>query len=133
MKSVELQINSNPVIRFLWLGLGLFFAGVGIIGLVVPGLPTTPLMILASVCFLRSSKRLLQWVLSNKYYGESVKNFLEGKGISKKAKVFSISMQWLFISLAIFSGALDFSLWLKIGVLFLALIGTLYIKRLPTC
>ena len=132
MKSVELQIKSNPIVRFLWLALGLFFAAVGIIGLVVPGLPTTPLMILAAVCFLRSSERLLQWVLNNKYYGESVKNFLDGKGISKKAKIISISMQWLFITFAIFSGALDFSLWAKISVLFLALIGTLYIKRLPT-
>ena len=79
MKSVELQIKSNPIVRFLWLPLGLFFAAVGIIGLVVPGLPTTPLMILAAVCFLRSSERLLQWVLNNKYYGESVKNFLDGK------------------------------------------------------
>tara|TARA_B100001250_G_scaffold365439_1_gene346116 strand:+ start:821 stop:1222 length:402 start_codon:yes stop_codon:yes gene_type:complete len=132
MRSLELQIKSNPIIRFLWLGLGLFFTGIGIIGLVIPGLPTTPLMILAAFCFLRSSKRLLRWVLKNKYYGESVKNFLDGKGISKKAKIISISMQWLFISFAVFSGALDFSLWVKIGVLFLALIGTLYIKRLPT-
>ena len=132
MRSLELKIKSNPIIRFLWLGLGLFFTGIGIIGLVIPGLPTTPLMILAAFCFLRSSKRLLRWVLKNKYYGESVKNFLDGKGISKKAKIISISMQWLFISFAVFSGALDFSLWVKIGVLFLALIGTLYIKRLPT-
>lgn len=133
MKLAESQVKSNPIIRFLWLVVGLFFVGVGIIGLVIPGLPTTPLMILASVCFLRSSERLLQWVLSNRYYGQSVKNFLEGNGLSKKAKFISISMQWLFISLAIFSGALDFSLWLKISVLFLALFGTMYIKRLPTC
>ena len=132
MKSVELQIKSNPIVRFLWLALGLLFAAVGIIGLVVPGLPTTPLMILAAICFLRSSERLFRWVLNNKYYGESVKNFLDGRGISKKAKIISISMQWVFITFAIFSGALDFSLWVKIGVIFLALIGSLYIKRLPT-
>ena len=86
MKSVELQINSNPVIRFLWLGLGLFCWSWNY-WLSSSRTSHNTSNDFSFCLFLRSSK-LLHWVLSNKYYGESVKNFLEGKGISKKAKSF---------------------------------------------
>ena len=89
----------NPIIRIFWLFLGLLFSIIGLIGLIVPGLPTTPLMIVAAACFFRSSKRLFNWVLNNKYFGKYVKDFRAGKGMPRKAKLTAIFFIWLFVFL----------------------------------
>ena len=132
MQSSELEIKSNPFIRILWLALGLLFTVIGLIGLIVPALPTTPLMIVAAACFFRSSKRLFNWVLSNKYFGNYVKDFREGRGMPRKAKFTSIFFIWLFVSLSVFFGIPDHLVFVKIVTLVAACAGTGMIIALPT-
>ena len=125
-------INSNPIIRFFWLFLGLLFSIIGLIGLIVPGLPTTPLMIVAAACFFRSSKRLFNWVLSNKYFGKYVKDFRAGKGMPRKAKLTAIFFIWLFVSFSVFVGIPNHLVFVKVITLIAAFIGTGVIMILPT-
>jgi len=132
MQSSELAINSNPIIRFFWLFLGLLFSIIGLIGLIVPGLPTTPLMIVAAACFFRSSKRLFNWVLSNKYFGNYVKDFREGRGMPRKAKLTAIFFIWLFVSFSVFVGIPNHLVFVKVITLIAAFIGTGVIMILPT-
>ena len=132
MQSTELEIKSNPFIRFLWLSLGLLFTVVGLIGLIVPGLPTTPLMIVAAACFFRSSKRLFNWVLSNKYFGNYVKDFREGRGMPRKAKFIALGFIWLFVSISVFVGIPDHLFYVKIITFLAACTGTGVIITLPT-
>ena len=132
MQSSELEIKSNPFIRVLWLALGLLFTVVGLIGLIVPGLPTTPLMIVAAACFFRSSKRLFNWVLSNKYFGNYVKDFREGKGMPRKAKFIALGFIWLFVSISVFVGIPDHLVYVKILTFLAACTGTGVIITLPT-
>ena len=132
MQSSKLEIKSNPFIRVLWLALGLLFTVVGLIGLIVPGLPTTPLMIVAAACFFRSSKRLFNWVLSNKYFGNYVKDFREGRGMPRKAKFIALGFIWLFVSISVFVGIPDHLVYVKIITFLAACIGTGVIITLPT-
>ena len=132
MQSTELEIKSNPFIRFLWLSLGLLFTVVGLIGLIVPGLPTTLFMIIAAACFYRSSKRLFNWVLSNKYFGNYVKDFREGRGMPRKAKFIALGFIWLFVSISVFVGIPDHLVYVKILTLLAACTGTGVIITLPT-
>tara|TARA_Y100000590_G_scaffold93193_1_gene105537 strand:+ start:6445 stop:6846 length:402 start_codon:yes stop_codon:yes gene_type:complete len=132
MQSSELEIKSNPFIRVLWLALGLLFTVVGLIGLIVPGLPTTPLMIVAAACFFRSSKRLFNWVLSNKYFGNYVKDFREGRGMPRKAKFIALGFIWLFVSISVFVGIPDHLVYVKILTFLAACTGTGVIITLPT-
>ena len=132
MQSTELEIKSNPFIRFLWLSLGLLFTVVGLIGLIVPGLPTTPLMIIAAACFFRSSKRLFNWVLNNKYFGKYVKDFRDGRGMPRKAKFIALGFIWLFVSISVFVGIPDHLVYVKIITLLAACTGTGVIITLPT-
>ena len=132
MQSSELEIKSNPFIRILWLALGLLFTVIGLIGLIVPGLPTTPLMIVAAACFFRSSKRLFNWVLSNKYFGNYVKDFREGRGMPRKAKFIALGFIWLFVSISVFVGIPDHLVYVKILTLLAACTGTGVIITLPT-
>ena len=131
MKSSELGIKSNPFIRILWLSLGLVFTAIGLIGIIVPGLPTTPLMILAAACFFRSSEKLFNWVLNNKYFGKYVKDYREGRGMPKKAKIMAISIIWVFVLFSIFLGIPDHMVFVKILTVLGASTGTGMIIYIP--
>ncbi|MGA9225482.1 MAG: YbaN family protein [Mesobacillus sp.] len=76
---------------------GTLSIGMGVIGIVVPLLPTTPLILLGAVCYVRSSEKLYQKLIKNKWLGAYIKDFYEKKGISRKNKVLSLSLMWLSI------------------------------------
>lgn len=134
MSKIEHNIlpSSNLFTRWLWLILGLLLTAIGLIGIVVPGLPTTIFMILAAACYFRSSQGLYNWVINHKYFGSHVKNYREGKGMPLRAKFFSLSMMWVFVFYAIFFALATKLLALKIIVFLAALIGTKIIFNLPT-
>jgi uncharacterized protein len=90
--SHETKITTNPVLRFVWLGLGLIFTGLGFVGYVVPGLPGTVFILIAVYFFARSSPRFYNWLLNNKFFGELIRDWRAGKGLSLKAKIMAISV-----------------------------------------
>ena len=75
--------------RYFWLSLGLFSLSMGMIGVVVPLLPTTPFILLAAYCFARSSKRLHDWLLNHRHFGPLIENWREHRAIRRSAKVVS--------------------------------------------
>lgn len=76
---------------------GTLSLALGIIGIFIPLLPTTPFLLLAAYCYARSSKKLYNWLMSNKWFGSYIRNYYEGKGIPLKAKLLSVSFLWLTI------------------------------------
>ncbi len=74
----------------------------GILGIFLPLLPTTPFLLLASACFARGSPRLHGWLLSNKLFGPYLRDFEQGKGIPLKAKVIAVAMLWTSMAFAIY-------------------------------
>jgi len=75
--------------------------GLGVLGIFLPLLPTTPLLLLAAACYVRSSDRLYHWLITHKRFGPYIKNYREGKGIPLKAKVIGVSLLWLSMSFTI--------------------------------
>ena len=117
--------------RLIWLLAGLSCVGVGGIGLVVPGLPTTVFFIMAAWCFSRSSKRLENWVLNLPGIGSMVTDYRAGLGMPRRAKVFAIAC----IVLAAGSSALFFigPPLVRVLVAGLGLVGVWYVGlRVPT-
>ncbi len=105
---------------------------IGLIGIVVPGLPTTPLMILAAACFAKSSQKFYDWIINNRLFGKHVKNYREGKGIPKKSKPVILSTLWFFVLFAVLIAIPDSAPPIsKISTLILAVIGTIFILRIP--
>ncbi len=90
------RITSN-LKRVLLVIAGTFFVGLGIIGIFLPLLPTTPFLLLAAACYAGSSKRFYNWLLNNKWFGNYIKNYREGKGVQLKVKVLTISLLWITI------------------------------------
>ena len=66
----------------------------GVIGIFVPLLPTTPFLLLTAALYFRGSPRLYQWLLNHKYFGPYIRNFRENKAIPLRAKVISLLLMW---------------------------------------
>lgn len=89
--------------KIILAALGLLSLGLAILGIFLPVLPTTPLLLLAAALFFRSSPRLYDWLLEHPKLGPYIKNFREHKAIPLKIKVLSVSLVWLtLLNCAIF-------------------------------
>jgi uncharacterized membrane protein YbaN (DUF454 family) len=95
-----------PVRKFIYAGLGIFFLVVGIIGIVVPLLPTTPFLLLTAYFFSVSSETLHSWLLNHRYLGPPIKDWEINRVIRPKAKALALSMLALGIIV----------LWTKFGL-----------------
>ena len=126
------KINENKSIRLLWVLLGSLSVGMGVIGIFVPGWPTTIFLIIASYFYIRSSEKLYNWLMNNKILGIYLKNYYSGKGMPLKAKIFSILMMWSFGLLSIFLWIPSNLMIVKITVFILLVIGTIFILRVKT-
>jgi uncharacterized protein len=80
---------------------GLVCVGVGAVGVVVPGLPTTVFFIAAAACFARGSRRLERWVLGLPVVGRSVGDYCAGLGMPRKAKVAALASIAVFSAIAL--------------------------------
>ena len=81
---------SGRLARGAWFALGWAAVGIGTIGVVVPGLPTTVFFVVAAACFSRSSPRFEQWVLERPGVGPLVRDYRAGLGMPRNAKVAAI-------------------------------------------
>lgn len=77
---------------------GLLSLGLGILGIFLPVLPTTPLLLLAAALFLRGNKDLYDWLLDHPRLGPYIRNFMTHKAIPLKVKIVSVSMVWITLS-----------------------------------
>lgn len=73
--------------------------GLGIAGVFFPILPTTPFLLLAAYCYMRSSSRLYRWLLKNRFFGSYIRNYIEGRGMPLHLKIITIALLWLTIGL----------------------------------
>jgi len=86
----------------LWIILGIFAFFLGLIGVFIPFLPTTPFLLLAAGFFLKASDRLYQWLITHKVFGEYIRNFREYKALPKKTKIFAVITLWATILASVF-------------------------------
>ena len=85
----------NGTRRIIYITLGTFFLILGAIGIFVPLLPTTPFWLLTCWFYVRSSEKLYNRVMSNRYFGPHIKGFVEDKAIPLRSKIITIAIMWL--------------------------------------
>jgi uncharacterized membrane protein YbaN (DUF454 family) len=121
----------SRVARAWWLGVGFLAVGVGSVGVVVPGLPTTVFFVVAAWCFGRSSPRFEQWVLNLPKVGPLVRDHRAGLGMPRRAKVMAVGVMWIAIAV---SSILLRERLVVVGVIVaLGLAGTAYLLgKVPT-
>ena len=118
------------LIRTLLLVSGTLCVVLGVLGMFLPVLPTTPFLLLAAICYARSSKRFYNWLMTNRWCGAYIRNYREGRGIPLKQKVLTILLLWLTIGYAAW---FVISLWwVKLILLGIAVGVTIHLVRIKT-
>ncbi len=102
---------------------------IGVLGIFLPILPTTPFLLLAAALYARSSEHFYYWLLHNKWFGDYIKNYREGKGIAWKIKLRTISLLWVTILFSIFKVEI---LWVRILLLLIAVAVSTHILSIRT-
>lgn len=121
---------TNPVLRGALVVAGLVLTVLGIAGFALPGLPGTPLLLVSAWLFSMSNDRLYTWMVTNRWFGQAIADYRAGLGIPRRAKVMSVSMVLVVISISV-GIALD-ALWLRVLVAALGAFGILFILTRPT-
>ena len=123
-----MQVVQNNIIRILLLVIGSLSIVLGIIGIFLPLLPTTPFLLLAAGCYARSSSVFYNWLISHPVLSKYILGYLEGKGIPRRAKLYTFSIMWLTILIS----AVVIPLWeVRILLILIAAAVSTYIWRLP--
>lgn len=115
--------------RMLWLTIGLLFLALGLAGVVLPVLPTTPFMLVAAAAFAKSSPRLHGWLLNHHTLGPPIRNWEENGAISVGAKRLSICTMVVVFGLSLWL-ALSWKIMLAQGVLMA--VGAAFILTRPS-
>lgn len=105
--------------KYLLIILGSISLVLGVIGIFLPLLPTTPLLLLSAALYVRSSEKMYQWLIHHKYLGTYIRNFREHRAIPLRTKIISVSMVW--ISLIYCSITISENLWIKTMFIVLAI------------
>jgi len=116
--------------KALLISTGTFFVGIGIVGMFVPILPTTPFLLIAAALYARSSQKFYNWLINNKFFGKYIRNYREGKGVPLKIKIFTISLLWITIG---YSALIVVDIFFVKMILVIVVIGvTIHIIRIKT-
>lgn len=132
VEELKHQVNENRsrFVKALLVVCGSICVGLGVMGIVLPILPTTPFLLLAAACYANSSERFYVWLLTNRLFGQYIRDWREKKGLSIGTKL------WVIFVLVVTMGiSIVFFVPILAVKLLLASIGlgiTIYIWRLPT-
>ncbi len=107
--------------RFLFVVAGLLSVGMAYLGAILPGLPTTPWVLLAGYCFSRSSPRLERWLKRSPIFGKLLRDWEEHHGIRRSVKIFAVCLVVTVVTLSVSLSNLP--VWVKWTIGGLALVG----------
>jgi uncharacterized membrane protein YbaN (DUF454 family) len=123
------QHRSRLVRGLLWLG-GSVSLALGLLGVVLPGLPTTPFVLLAAACYAKASPRLHRWMLNHRWMGPMLRDWERDRSLSRRSKTVAVLSMAVMIS---------FSLWgfrgnvaAQLVLLATAAVGAWVVLRIPT-
>ena len=123
-------LHTFATVKVLLIILGSISLALGVIGIFVPLLPTTPLLLLAAALYFRSSPKLYDWLLNHPRLGTYIRNFREHRAIPLRVKIVSVSLVWLTMGYCII--AVVEPLWLRITLALLATAITIHILSFKT-
>ncbi|MFO7796164.1 MAG: YbaN family protein [Promethearchaeati archaeon] len=124
VSSKESKISKSKVKRVLYYIAGTFFLSLGIIGIILPILPTTPFLLLSAACYVRSSEKAYNWLIHNKIFGKIIRDYREGRGLPTKIKVITIIFLWITIFISILFITI---FWVQILLIIIASLVSIHI------
>ena len=123
------RIGSRPVCWLLVVA-GCVSLGLGLLGIPLPVLPTTPFLLVSAWCFGRSSEPLLRWLLTNRLFGVYLRGYVQNRGVPKRVKIYVLVLLWTTLLFSAFWVAK--AVWLSILLIGVAVGVTLHVLRIRT-
>ncbi len=124
------MVNKALLRKCALVSIGILAVVLASVGIFIPVLPTTPFLLLAAACFIRSSDRLYRWLIGHKWFGSYIRNYREHRAITQRAKVLSLVMLWGVIG---YSAIVAVSNWWLQALLAAVAIGvTVHLLHLRT-
>lgn len=123
-------VHGSPLVRAACIGAGTLFLVLGILGIFLPLLPTTPFVLLAAACYARGSRRFYDWLLANRTFGPMIFEWRRHRSIPYRTKITSIALMvaTLGVSIVFFVESLQIKLLLTLMGLALAV----WMYRIPS-
>ena len=121
----EIGLKKSRVTRILYIIGGTMSLALAILGIVLPGLPTTPFALLSAYLYAKSSRKLYDWLLNNKILGPRIRNYHKRNGVTRKGKIGIIIFMWTMVCISSF--VIIKIIPLRILILSLGLIGALVV------
>ncbi|MFC1531487.1 YbaN family protein [Gemmatimonadota bacterium] len=124
----EREIAKGRATRLGWILVGHACLGVGLLGLAVPLLPTTPFVLLAAACYVRGSRRFYTYLLTHRVFGSIIRDWHEYRAISSRAKRWAIACVFLSITASILVVG---HIWLQLVLVLIGLLVIAGLLRIP--
>jgi uncharacterized membrane protein YbaN (DUF454 family) len=128
--SAEMRRHNSPAVRLFFLGLGTLFVALGIAGVFLPVLPSTPFMLLAAGCYARASPRFYNWLMNHAVFGPTVREWRQHRAIPYRTKMWAIALMSLTLAASIVFFVKP--LWLKVALALFGVGLALWLYRVPS-
>lgn len=122
--------HNNKLVRYIYLVVGFVFLGLGLLGTIVPGLPTTVFILLTGYCWAKSSERFYNKLMEHKIFGKMVRDWEERRAMPRSAKYLAWGMMTLSSTFLFYKLPSD-KIWISILTTTLCLITAFWMYRLP--
>jgi uncharacterized membrane protein YbaN (DUF454 family) len=124
------QVHRSRWVRGLLWAAGTVSLVLGLIGVLLPGLPTTPFVLLAAACYARASPRLHRWMLEHRWIGPMLRAWERDRSLTRRTKTLAVGSMLLMVSFSIWSFQ---GRWIAQAVLvLLGVVGAWVVLRIPT-
>lgn len=121
--------SSRTVRWLLWLA-GTVSLALGLLGVVLPGLPTTPFVLLAAACYAKASPRLHGWLLNHRFLGPMVRDWEQHRSLTRRTKTVAIGSMVVMVGLS--GWGFRHQPWVLTALLLAAAVGLMVVARIPT-
>ena len=123
-------MTNSKIYRYFLVTLGTISLALGILGIFLPLLPTTPFLLLTAALYFRGSERFYNWLINHKILGEYIRNFRENRAIPLRVKIISVSLLWI----TMLSSAYFFVpyWWAQLIMIIIAILVTIHILSFKT-
>ncbi|MCW5670248.1 MAG: YbaN family protein [Hydrogenophaga sp.] len=121
--------SSRTVRWLLWLA-GTVSLALGLIGVVLPGLPTTPFVLLAAACYAKASPRLHGWLINHRFLGPMVRDWEQHRSLTRRTKTVAIGSMLVMVGLS--AWGFRHQPWVLAALLAAAAVGLVVVARIPT-
>lgn len=124
------MLRRSRTVRAIYVAAGFAFVAIGLLGIVLPVLPATPFMLLAAACFARGSERFYRWLLNNKTFGPTIREWRQHRSIPYRTKVFAIALMSLTLTASIVFFVKDG--YLQLALASLGVLLATWLWRIPS-